>query len=93
MMSSCDTVLEVCRDGLIAVHAWLGGVRHGRIRSLVGIQRKERAERISEQIRQMKELRARISEVLESFRSNRRFQSCPAPFFCVAHRLFIIIDC
>jgi hypothetical protein len=62
---SCDAVLEACRDGLTGVHVWLGGVRHGRIRSLLGIRRQERAAQISQNIKQLKELRAKISVVQE----------------------------
>lgn len=70
---SCDPVLEVCRDGLTAVNTWLGGVRHARFTYLLGIRRKERDELRAETVKQMKELRDKISGVLESFRSDKRF--------------------
>ena len=70
---SCDPVLEVCKDGLIAVNTWLGGVRCGRISYLLGIRRKERDELRVETVKQMKELKDKISGVLESFRSDKRF--------------------
>lgn len=69
---SCDPVLEVCKEGLIAVNAWLGGVRKGRITYFLGIRREERDRQINEKIKQMKELRDKISGVLESFRSDKR---------------------
>jgi hypothetical protein len=70
---SCDPVLEVCRDGLTAINTWLGGVRSGRITYLLGIRRKERDERRAETVNQMKGLKDKISGVLESFRSDKRF--------------------
>ena len=69
---SCDPVLEVSRDGLAAVNTWLGGVRCGRITYLLGIRRKERDELKAETMKQMKELKDKISGVLESFRSDKR---------------------
>ena len=70
---SCDSILEVCRDGLTAVNTWLGGVRCGRITYFLGIRRKERAELRAETVKQMKELKDKISTELESFRSDKRF--------------------
>ena len=70
---SCDSVLEVCRDGLTAVNTWLGGVRHGRITYLLGIRRKERDDLRAETVERMKELKDKISGVLESFRTDKRF--------------------
>ena len=70
---SCDPVLEVCRDGLTAVNTWLGGVRSGSITYLLGIRCKERDELRAETVKKMKELRDKISGVLESFRSDKRF--------------------
>ena len=70
---SCDPVLEVCRDGLTAVHTWLGGVRSDRFTYLLGIRRKERDERRAETMKQIKEFRDKISGVLETFRNDKRF--------------------
>ena len=78
---SCDPVLEVCRDGLTAVNTWLGGVRSGRITYLLGIRRKERDELRAETVKRMKELKDKISGVLESFRSDKRFVYPIFPFF------------
>lgn len=70
---SCDPVLEVCRGGLAAVNTWLGDLRCGRIAYLLGIRRRERDELRAETVKQMKELKDRLSGVLESFRSDKRF--------------------
>ena len=85
---SCDPVLEVCRDGLTAVNTWLGGVRSGRIAYLLGIRRKERDEQRAETVKRMKELKDKISGVLESFRSDKRFVYPISSFF----NMFIIVS-
>ena len=70
---SCDPVFEVCRDGFTAVNTWLGGVRSGRITYLLGIRRRERDELRAETVKRMRELKDKISGVLESFRTDKRF--------------------
>lgn len=71
--SSCDPVLEVCKDGLTAVKSWLGCLRKGRVTYFLGIGRKERDQEIAARTEQIKELRDKISQVLESFRNDKRF--------------------
>ncbi|KAF8811417.1 hypothetical protein BYT27DRAFT_7336184 [Phlegmacium glaucopus] len=71
---SCDPVLEVCRDGLTAVNAWLGGVRNGRFTYCLGIRREERDREVAENAKKVKDLREKICSVLESFRGDKRLR-------------------
>lgn len=74
--SSCDDLLAICGNGVVAIREWFDGVRSGRFKFWVS--REEREAQWKKRLSALQKIKDEVSSVLEHFRNVSRY---PRPSF------------
>lgn len=84
---SCDDLLAICGNGVVAIREWFDGVRSDRFK--FWISQEEREAPWKKQLSTVQKIKDEVSSVLEHFRNVSRYPAFPSSV--PPHKICLIV--